>query len=331
MSKNEIFLQDAQLAYARAISNLFNCWVHDEDNGCDYDAIGSKQVSIYNSAVLIYQPMGKPDEGWIDNGSILIIPTKESGIKLNEALTNKLKPLFQEVDNKLIDSYNGHVKKFGHWIEVFGPKTDTPDFKKITGIFDTIKFDKGVLKFKWFIKCLWMGPCSYWYPVELINWYKTLPAYERYRYIRYRINRTKLEERISECEKSILDKETSLRILTKTPDLEDLDAKVEELTDNIEREKMYAHSLDISLLKLNESMNHPDVLITDYSEDDKFVEEWYRDNAEKNQFGRCFGECSKDMIAKEISYSHAFPERESSLSGKKRKSESTEVSATKRR
>jgi hypothetical protein len=335
MSKIELFIQDAQLAYAKAISNLFNCWVHDEDGGCDYDAIGYKQVVIVNSALLIYQPMGKPGEGWIDNGSILIMPTKESGIKLNDALVNKLKPFFEEVDNKLVDSYNGHVKKFGYWIENLktgGSKTDKPDFKKITGIFDTIKFDKGILKFKWLIKVLWNGPCSYWYPIELINWFKQLPAYERFKYERYRINKKKLEERIEESMQKIRRMEADVKTLGETPDLEDLEIKVEELHHSIEREKMYAHSVDVSLQDLINTRDEPEPSLRAYTEDDEYVVEWYKENENGDKKVRCYGECSKDMIASEITYSHAFPERiPEPISGKKRKANNDNVSPNKKR
>lgn len=331
MSKTELFLQDAQLAYANAISAIFNCWVHDEDGGCDYDAVGQKRVVIYNSAMLIYQPMGNPKEEWSENGSILIMPTKESGIKLTEALVKKTKPLFQVVEDKLIDSYNGYVTKFKHWIEVIRPKNEIPNFKSITGIFDTIKFDKGILKFKWHIKCLWLGPCSYWYPIELINWYKSLPSYERYRISKYEIQRSKLEERIEDCKRNISGYRSTIKILHMTPDLEDSKDKIEDLNVLVEREKLYAYSIDRNIIELNSSMDNPEPIMTTYTDYDSEVEEWYEKYTD--QKCRHYGECSKDMIADTITYEQAFPERkiESSISGKKRKSESLESSSKKQK
>jgi hypothetical protein len=85
-------------------------------------------------------------------------------------------------------------------------------FNELKGlIVKSIKFDKGVLKFKWLIKVLWNGPCSYWYPIELINWYKQLPAYERFRYSRYLINRRKLEERIDSSMQRIHQMESDVK------------------------------------------------------------------------------------------------------------------------
>ena len=334
MSKTEIFLEDAQLAYAKAISNIFYCWRHDDDGGCDYDAVGKKQVVICNTAMLIYQPMGKKDEGWVENGSILIMPTKESGIKLNEALVKKTNPLFQEVENKLIDSYNGYVKKFGHWIERTNISPEGLNFKKITGIFDTIKFNKGVLKFKWEIKCLWEGPCNGWYPIELINWYKTLPSYSRFRYNNYRVRRASFEERLAEHIKNIKTYESNLLKLSQIKDPKDpKDPKIEELNTLIDREKKYKNDLDIALNMMFTTMLQDEIpMITSYSnEDDEYIKEWYEEQADETKKHYTI-EYSKNMIAKELTYAEAFPDRktESSLSGKKRKFESSEVSAAKR-
>jgi hypothetical protein len=42
--------------------------------------------------MLIYQPIGD-EPWWVENACILMMPTKESGIKLTKAMFNKAKPL----------------------------------------------------------------------------------------------------------------------------------------------------------------------------------------------------------------------------------------------
>jgi len=314
--KLQTFLQDLQYAYAKALKNIFDVWVHDDDGGCDYDAVGYRQTVICNSIMIMYQPM--KSDGWVEDGAILLMPTKESGFELTAAIVAKTKPLFEEVENKVIDSYNGHVRKFGHWIQptvkagLTGP--GDMDFNTITSIFDPIRFDKGVLKFKWNIKALWNGPLYRWHPVELIQWYHTLPAHIEYCKAKYEKAFSTLNPTIEEMKTNKIVSEVELTTLP-----EENTEKKKQLEDSIQANNDYIHMKESQLKGLMEAFTNPAPETSYTDDDDSFLTEWYEENKAGPGKKGYLNDPSDCMIAKEVSYEDAFPLRfPKPVAGKKR-------------
>ena len=278
MSKSSsMFLQDLQLAYAEVLERIFNCYTHDDDGGCNHEATAQKGVFTINDVMVIYQPIG--DElWWVENSCILMMPSKESGIKLTKAIFNKATPLFREVEKKLIDSVNGFITKYGGWIEPLGrvsEETCEPKltFNKITGIFAPIDFDEksGKLKMKWELKTLYETLSRWWNPVELMNWKYTLPAYKRYRFSKYTniisIIKSKMEENIE-----ILNKNRT-RIIA-------LKESTQEYKDTLENIKNKSELIEYQESEIERYTN---ILNKDHDPeekyidcDDEYIAEWYK-------------------------------------------------------
>ena len=327
-TKVEIFLRDLQYAYAKAMKNIFDCWVHDDDGGCDYDAVGYRQTVTYNNILVIYQPMGKADE-WREDGAILLMPTKESGFEITAAIVAKAKPLFEEVENKVIDSYNGFVRKFGHWIQptvkagLTGP--GDMDFHKITGIFDPIRFDKGVLKFKWHIKALWNGPLYRWHPVELIQWYHTLPAHIEYCKVKHEKLVADLIPTIQEMKLNLDAQETEV-ISVKISE-----ERKKELLESIENTKYYITQKELVLESSEKTFTAPSPTDNYTDDDESYLFEWYEENKTGSGKKGYLNDPSDCMIAKEVSYEDAFPLRfPKPVAGKKRGAEEALTGASKK-
>jgi hypothetical protein len=313
------FLEDLQLAYAKILIAIFTHLTHYDDGGCDYDQVGYRKTFIYNSVFVLYQPID-PDNGWIEDGCILMMPTKESDVKMTSSITSRASDLFREVENKFIDSYNGFVGKYGHWIEEV-KKTNPQTFQTITSIHNPISFDGKNFKMKWHIKALWEGPTYTWNPKELMNWMYTLPAYKRYTISR-------LQKQIEEQKKSLnevqtkfnenLEKMKEYNKFQKFVDMKDEKVKLAKEIDyqntTIQDKKKYIKKLSDSLKDSSKEAQ------TYYIEDEEErLPNWYIEQSDpKTKFYLNLG--SHQMAAKVLSYEEAFPERVS-LCGKKRKYE----------
>jgi hypothetical protein len=318
------FLEDLQLAYAKILIAIFTHLTHYDDGGCDYDQVGYRKTFIYNNVFVIYQPID-PDNGWIEDGCILMMPTKESGVNMTSSISSRASDLFHEVENKFIDSYNGFVGKYGHWIEaVPEAKALKPQtFQNITSIHTPISFDGKNFKMKWHIKALWEGPTYVWNPKELINWMYTLPAYKRY-------NENIINRHLEVLQKDLiehqsifnenLEKMKDYNKVQKFVDIKDEKIKLAKEIDiqntmTIDKKK-YIQNLKNSLREKNYQKESN----TSYIEDEEErLPKWFKEQSNPDtKFYMNMD--SQKMIAKVLSYEEAFPERVR-LCGKKRKLE----------
>jgi hypothetical protein len=307
MTAQKEFLEDLQFAYSKVLIAMFTHLTHYDDGGCDYDQVGYKKTFIYNSVLVIYQPID-PSNGWIEDGCILMMPTKESGIKITQAIATKSRELFNEVETKFIDSYNGFVSKYGHWIEqIQGSKT----FQKITGILQPIHFDGKIFKMKWHIKALWEGPTYRWNPKELINWMNTLSSCKKYRTMKTNESIEKIEEAMEEAQKKVdeyLLKMGELCKIQKFVDVKDEKVKLAKAINELEED---IGNFSKHIREMQESLEVPEMEKEYIDDEEERLPAWYIEKSEHH--------CDKQtMIAKVVSYNEAFPER-ASLSGKKRK------------
>lgn len=304
--KHKLFLEDLQFAYAKVLAMLYHTLVHDDDGGCDWDQVGYKKTYTFNNVLVIYQPIGK--EGWIEDGCLLFMPTKESGMTITESFFMKNKSIFEDVENKFIDSYNGYVSKYGYWIEDTASMARmSHTFQSIVGITQPLCFENGKLKMKWTIKALWEGPRYRWYAKELIAWSNTLPAFTRYIEKKTQDYKEKMKSQLEDIDEEIKTKQMKLEEFRKTHKFVDMTKEIDEVQKEIN--------------KLNESKS----IIEAYSyheyekleyiedEDEDELKRWYEEQKEKPFYLQLDIE---KMNASIISYKEAFPER--SVSGKKR-------------
>jgi hypothetical protein len=178
---------DFALAYATVLTKIFNQWMHDEDSGCDYDAVGQRQVMNFGSIMAIFQPKGA-GEGWIEEAALIFTLSKEgkaAGHKLNEAAFKRFGPIIETVNNKLYESWTTFLgPRQNKWMELM----DKPEYSTIQdfvnalcGITKPIAFEKGVIKFSFEIKFWYMETnIHYWNAVELMKWIEASPAYPAY-------------------------------------------------------------------------------------------------------------------------------------------------------
>jgi hypothetical protein len=304
MSK-EIF-EDIQLAYARCIEGIFNCWTHDDDGGCNYEATGKRQVFTMNNLTVIFQPVD-PNDGWAEDGVIIMTPTKESGIKLTKAIFNKAKPLLETVEEKLVDSYNSFVSKYKFWYDANSKEKLT--FKDMTDMITPIFLDESSstpkIRFKWHLKCTYDSISRWWHPVELINWKQSLSAYKRYR-------TQKITKEIDEIKKSIEDtllkKEKLLQIPEESFDLND-EAHLRSAIYHIKNMNEQAVYHQERLLEAEpEEKNYIDT-------DEEYLLEWIEEDGYGSRKHR------KEIYGNKlpVSYEEAFPDRPKA--GKKRSRE----------
>lgn len=177
---------DFGLAYATVLTKIFNQWMHDEDSGCDYDAVGQRQVYLFNNIMAIFQPKGS--DGWIEEAALIFTLTKEgraAGHKLNDATFKKFAPIIETVNKKLYESWTNFIRSRNNkWMEeMTKPEFATyQDFvNALCGITKSIVFEKGVIKFSYEIKYWYMDySINYWNPIELIKWTMDSPSYNAY-------------------------------------------------------------------------------------------------------------------------------------------------------
>jgi len=286
-TKETRFLEDLQIAYALAILDIFSTWIHDDDGANDYEAVGRKQSYMVNRNILVvYNPEAK--EGWKEKGVILILPSKESGYKFDDVMIRAAYWLLKEVDKKLIESYNSFVRKFGCWIEPV-LKDSTMTVEELLSMNKPLSFEKNAIKIHFRMKFLQEGPVTYWTPVELLNWMKTLPAYERY-----------LQEKIAAEWQRMKDWMTEFnRVLVenKQPPIE---YSEESLPHGICANTYTFNKLKNDLLNLNNPEREY------FKEGNEFIEEWVEKH--KN---------IKDK--REFFYATPIPEEKPRLSGRKRR------------
>ncbi len=184
---SNVIADDFGLAYATVLTKIFNQWMHDEDSGCDYDAVGQRQVMNFGSIMAIFQPKGS-GEGWIEEAALIFTLSKEgkaAGHKLNEATFKRFAPIIETVNNKLFESWTKFLgPRQNKWMELMD-QTEYPtiqDFvNALCGITKPIIFEKGVIKFSYEIKYWYMETSiNYWNPVELMKWIETSPSYPAY-------------------------------------------------------------------------------------------------------------------------------------------------------
>jgi hypothetical protein len=298
---SDIFIKDLQVAYADVVENIFNCWTHDDDGGCDYDAVGRKQVYTINNVMIIYQPIA-PGDGWVDDGCVLIGPTKESGMTLTNAVWKKAKPLFREVEKKMIDSFNSFVTKYQGWMEI---TNDEPlSFNQLLSIKSPIDFDEKSkkLKMKWELKTYCHIISRWWNPVELMNWKYTLPRFEVNRQKIMNDFKKQFEEAIQKTTLDIQELKQKLKVSDGTDSI-----NLNEKLSNAEENLVYQNT-EFEKLKIRASnLKEPQEQYIDCDED--YIKEWF--GTEHYDYKR----------TKHITYEEAFGVEEGNISGKKRKFE----------
>jgi len=191
-------IEDLQLAYAEGIDRITSEWVHDDDGGVNHSQTGERKTMFFGNVMLIFQPIGKHDE-WHEDASIIIAPKKDSEFKITEAVFNKVKPLFEEAENKFIASYNEFVTTYGFWLF----NTHKPTFKNLLGIINPISFDNGRLKMKFNIGCYVNEKICRWSGKILRDWIYSLPAYERYRLKEFEETTRIYEDALNNLDKEI--------------------------------------------------------------------------------------------------------------------------------
>jgi hypothetical protein len=301
MDKTLVF-EDIQIAYAKTLDSIFSKWVHDDDGANNYFQCQVKKTKKMNSVQLIYQPIGSPDD-YLDTACVLIVPTKECGVKFTEEVFQEAKPYLDKVEEKLIDSINIFITKYGGWMESFGSKS----FKDILRILEPLHLEKGKLKMKYEIKNFFSGPTMRWRPVDLVSWMYSLPAYHRYRTPKLEKNINVLNENIEKSNETIKDLEEELEVafnqlhnLSIVENIQKWKEHIEYIQNRIEKYQKEIHSeCDISVLR--------DVK---YDYDEAIYEDWFSGHG--------------DYQTAAILYKEAFPDRNPivlrlSLSGMKRK------------
>jgi hypothetical protein len=280
-SKSYSFIQDLQLAYADVLEKIFNCYTHDDDGACNHEATAQKTVYTMNDVTVIYQPIG--DElWWVENSCVLIMPTKESGITLTKAMFNKAKPLFRIVEEKLIDSVNGFISKYGGWIEpiVEDSTKSSTTFEKITGIFESIHFDEksGKIKMKWELKTLYDTLSRWWNPVELMNWKYSLPAHQKYYHFKIAKIISTIADVMDENTKNLNKNKTRIMTLKdSTQDYKDTLDTINTINENIEYQEN-----EIKRLRTIISNSHS--IQERYIEnDDQYIKDWYKRTDHKRE------------------------------------------------
>lgn len=301
--KHQMFIEDLQLAYAKILAMLYHTLVHDDDGGCDWDQVGQKQTLTFNNIFVIYQPIG--NEGWIEDGCLLFMPTKESGMKITEAFFKKHVNVFEEVENKFIDSYNGYVSKYNHWIEDTTHMKQT--FHSIVGITQPLCFENGKLKMKWTIKALWEGPRYRWYAKELIVWTKTLPAYTRYIEKKTQDYKMKLQSQLDTIDNEIKAKQVKLEEFQKVQNFVDMSKEINEVEEEIKRLNDSKSIIEGYTYHEYEKLEYIE------DEDEEELKTWYEEQKTKPYYLQLG---SDKMIANIITYTKAFPDRK--VAGKKR-------------
>jgi hypothetical protein len=308
-AKHKIFLENLQFAYAKVLGMLYHTLVHNDDGGCDWEQVGSKKTYTFNNIIVIYQPIGK--EGWIEDGCLLFMPTKESDMTITEAFFKKNKTVFEEVENKFIDSYNGYVSKYGYWIEDTVSMTrKSHTFQSITDITQPLCFENGKLKMKWTIKALWEGPRYRWYAKELIVWMKTLSAYTRYIEKKTQDYKIKLKSQLDTLDEEKKMKQVKLEELQKAHKSVDTTKEIEEV-----QKEMNSINETKSII---EAYSYHEYEKLEYfeDEDEEELKTWYEEQKTKPFYLQLGAE---KMIASVVSYNQAFPER--IVAGKKRSRE----------
>ena len=180
-------MSDFELAYADTIRRIFSQWMHDEDSGCDYSAVGQRQVYEYGDIMVIYQP--NEAEGWCEKASIIFTVTKEAraaGKKIDAKLLASCNGLIQHVNKLLYDAYTNFltISKNKWFNRMTKNEYDTyQDFmNELCEVTSPLKFDKGVIKFAYTIQYYYMEyGINYWYPLELIEAMKEFPSYAPYK------------------------------------------------------------------------------------------------------------------------------------------------------
>lgn len=170
----EALKKDFGIAYATVLTKIFNCWMHDEDGGCDYDAVGRRQVLNFGTILAIFQPKGAGD-CWVEEAALIFTLTKEgkaAGHKLN---LRTFEPIIETVNKKLFESWTNFIgSRQNKWMEPMETKefATYQDFvNPLCGITKPLEEGGGVIKFSYTIKYWYMDyHINYWNPLELIQW-----------------------------------------------------------------------------------------------------------------------------------------------------------------
>jgi hypothetical protein len=289
------FAFDLQLAYADVLEKIFNDWTHLDDGACNYESTGKKHSYVMNSVQVIYQPIGD-EPCWYDDACVIFTPTKESGVTFTKAMYNRAKPLLRECEQKLIDSVNGFITKYGAWIE---SSNDNPlTFKQIVGIVTPLDFDEkyGKLKFKWELKSLYDGLSRFWNPVELMNWKYSLASFRVYKIAEIHKDIQDVRNCIAKLRQE--SSEYKVKITFLKPDTEEY----KELERKLQTAYSWISIQNDNLKILDESLVKPFPIQERYiDEEDTHIKSWFGTNEEANHR---FGYIRKNLI----SYKDAFPE-----------------------
>ncbi len=193
--KSNSVADDFGLAYAHALTKIFNEWLHDEDSGCDYDSVGRRQVYPHNNILMIFQPKGS--EGWIEDASVIFTLTKEARATGKKLKLSDYSDIIDTIHQKLYESFCNFMKISNNkWFSSMEKEyTSYSDFvNHLCSIKKPLNEEKGVIKFTYEIKWFYMDYSIHrWNAVEVMKWMKTSPSYEAY------INSIKAQHAAKKC------------------------------------------------------------------------------------------------------------------------------------
>ncbi len=174
--------EDFGLAYAHALTKIFNEWLHDEDSGCDYDSVGRRIVYPHNNILMIFQPKGS--EGWIEDASVIFTLTKEAKAAGHKLKLSDYSDIIDTIHQKLYQSFCNflqlsHNKWFSSMEKEYNSYNDFVN--DLCTIKKSLNEEKGVIKFTYEIKWFYMNYSIHnWHAIEVMKWMKTSPSYDAY-------------------------------------------------------------------------------------------------------------------------------------------------------
>ena len=115
VDKKQVLL-DFKMAYAKAINNICNKWIHDSDYRKDEIKTNVRECEDFGTVRMIYQP-GKIDEekekSWVEKGHVLFIFTNPRSAKDIKKVTDSVeKMLLEDYKQAKKDSRNTWLSEY---------------------------------------------------------------------------------------------------------------------------------------------------------------------------------------------------------------------------